>query len=86
MRQAGDTALTIGPVACGQVVKYLYEPKLCQLLGQLFLGIRVRKEILDPFEAGFRCRPKSIQKINLGEEHREVGGELWHVDTLVMLH
>src|SRR2546426_11453583 len=49
--QAGDTTLTLRPVACRQVVKYLTEPVFFELFGQLLLRVRVRKQILDPFEA-----------------------------------
>src|SRR5439155_7904202 len=68
LRQTGDTALTLGPVTGRQVVKYLNEPILFELLGQLLLRIRERKQILDPFEAGLRCCFETIQEVVLIEE------------------
>src|SRR2546428_1347569 len=85
LRQTGDTALTLGPVTGRQVVKYLNEPILLELLGELLLRIWVRKQILDRFEASLRRCIETIQEVDLVEEHREVRGELWHGDSPVML-
>jgi len=49
-------------------------------LDQLLLRIRIRKQILDALEAGARRGSKTIQEVDLIEEHRQVGREFWHGD------
>ncbi len=81
LRQHGDAALSRSPVACRQVVKHVNELMPFKRFDELPLRIRIRKQVLDALEASARGGSKPIQKIDLVEEHREIGRELWHGET-----
>ena len=78
VRVAGDAAFTCLPVTWGQVVQH--EPQLMgiQPLANILRRIGVRKKKLHRLEACLCGKLKAIQKCNLIEQHREVGGKTWH--------
>src|SRR5262249_32396669 len=77
-RQAGDAALTVGPVAGRKVMQDLSEAVPGQRLGQGVLWIGIREEILDTAETGLGSCREAVHEIQLIEEHREIGGKLGH--------
>ena len=78
IRMARDPAFTGVPVSSRQIVQRLRQPVRRELFAEHPAVVRVREQVLDPCESGIRGCGKSIQKVDLGEEHREVGGKSWH--------
>ncbi|MNP66499.1 hypothetical protein D3C76_1622180 [compost metagenome] len=78
VRQAGDTALALGPVAGRQVEQHLGQTVGVEL-GLDFGGAEVvREQVFDTTETGLGGRFETGEKVLLGEQHGQVGGETRH--------
>ena len=66
------------PVAGRQVVQGLHQLMICELLLQEADVVVVGEQVFDRFESCVSRRTKAVQKIQLGEQHRQVGGEFGH--------
>ena len=62
----------------GQIVQRLGETVPGELLGQRFLRERIGKEIFDAAESGLGRGLEADEKVDLVEQHGEVGGEFRH--------
>src|SRR5258707_9815216 len=57
---------------------WLNEIEFRQLLGELLLRIRIRKQVLDALESGLRRGFEAVEKIHLVVEHGQIGCKLGH--------
>ena len=80
---ARDAAFTCGPIACRQVVQYLYEAVTRQTFGDVLLRVSIRKQILHTRETRCRRGFETVEKIDLVVEHRQIRSELWHEGDLI---
>src|SRR5208283_2744563 len=69
VRQYGDAALALGPVARRQVVQDLLESETAKLLGKQLLRVGVREKVFDRAEAGLGGSLKPIGEFVLIKEH-----------------
>src|SRR2546423_13279951 len=67
----------------GQVMQNLAQAMPCQPFRQLFLRVRIGKEVFDALEPGLRRRPEPIQEVDLVEQHRQIGVEFRHVALFI---
>jgi hypothetical protein len=61
-----------------QVVQHLLELVPGEPSGELFLRIRIGKQVFDGGEPGSGGGVEPVEKIELVPQHREIGGELRH--------
>ena len=82
IRVTADAALAGIPVAGGQVVQHQFELVFYKLALQLGGRVGVGEQELDGLETGPGGALEAVEERDLGEEHREVGGEAGHGGVL----
>ena len=81
-RQTGQAALTGLPVARRQIEQHLRQLVCIEPCAQFFRGIGIGEEIFDPAKTAVGRSREAIEKIMLGEQHAEIGGQSGHVRSL----
>ena len=79
-RHRGQPPLALGPVPRRQVEQRLRQPVCLQPRCDLVRRPLVGKQELHALEAGLGGRLEPVEKIDLGEHHRQVGGKLNHLE------
>ncbi|MNO19991.1 hypothetical protein D3C76_97370 [compost metagenome] len=77
-RQAGDTTLTLSPVASGQIEEHLLQLVAIKAGADLLYGVIVGEQVLDTTEPGLGGGFKTVQEVHLGEQHGQVSGKTRH--------
>src|SRR4051812_10053996 len=75
---AGNPALAGAPVAGWEIVQHLNELVLVQEVPEGPRVVLVGKEIFDALESRSGRRGETLDERHVVEEHREIGGKLWH--------
>ena len=76
--QAGDAALALGPIAGGQVMQHLREPIRRGSSASVLLGVGIGEQVFDAVEACVLRRLETVEKVDLVEQHRQIGVEFRH--------
>jgi hypothetical protein len=83
MAMPTPSTLAAFPVAGGQVVQHLLQAVGAQRGGELLLVEGVGEQVFDGLEAGLGSGLEALHEGQLGEEHRQVGGETRHLVGLL---
>src|SRR5205807_8755884 len=75
---AGVAAIALRPIAGGQVMQHLCQTIRLEAVGKLLLRIWIREEVFDAFEARVLRRLEAVEKVDLVEQHRQIGVEFRH--------